>query len=120
MDNFLELARSRFSVLEYQKKPVEEALIQRILEAGLAAPTACNYQPQRIRVIKTDEDRARLNRVIPSKYYVPAAFLICFDRRKSWVRPMDGKNSGYIDNKKCSRHNLARAFYAGQRFFLPR
>lgn len=40
--DFLDLARSRFSVLEYEKKPVEQDKIDRILEAGLAAPTACN------------------------------------------------------------------------------
>lgn len=48
MTDFLNLARSRFSVLEYKKEPVEESVILRILEAGLAAPTACNFQPQRI------------------------------------------------------------------------
>lgn len=109
MTDFLNLARSRFSVLEYKKEPVEESVILRILEAGLAAPTACNFQPQRIKVIKTDEDRDKLNRVIPSKYYVPAAFLICFDRSRSWTRPMDGKNSGDIDAGIVATHMMLEA-----------
>ena len=32
--DFLDLARSRFSVLEYEKKPVEQDKIDRILEAA--------------------------------------------------------------------------------------
>lgn len=109
MAGFLELAKTRFSVLEYQNRPVEADVIQRILEAGLSAPTACNYQPQRIRIIKTDEDRNKLHRVISSKYYVPAAFLICFDRNKSWTRPMDGKNSGEIDASIVATHMMLEA-----------
>ena len=58
--DFLDLARSRFSVLEYEKKPVEQDKIDRILEAGLAAPTACNYQPQRILIVDREEDRRKL------------------------------------------------------------
>ena len=109
MTDFLALAKNRFSVLEYTRQPVEEDAIRRILEAGLAAPTACNYQPQRIKVIRTDEDREKLNSVVPSKYYVPAAFLICFDRDKSWTRPMDGKNSGDIDASIVATHMMLEA-----------
>lgn len=109
MTDFLELAKNRFSVLEYIKQPVEEDVIRRILEAGLSAPTARNYQPQRIRIIKTDEDRKKLNNVIPSKYYVPAAFLVCFDRNKSWTRPMDEKNSGDIDASIVTTHMMLEA-----------
>lgn len=39
-------------------------------EARLAAPTACNFQPQRIKVIDDDTSRAALGRVVPSRYYV--------------------------------------------------
>lgn len=107
--NFLDLVQERYSVLEYKHRLVEDEVIQRILKAGLLAPTACNFQPQRIKVIKTDEDRRRLNNVIPSKYYVPAAFLVCFDRYKSWTRPMDGKNSGDIDASIVTTHMMLEA-----------
>lgn len=109
MTNFLELAKNRFSVLRYRNQPIEEEVIKRILEAGLSAPTACNAQPQRIRIIKTDEDRTKLNHVIPSKFYVPVAFLVCFDRNKSWTRPMDGKNSGDIDASIVTTHMMLEA-----------
>lgn len=71
---FLELVRARFSVLEYENRPVEQEKLDRIIEAGIAAPTACNNQPQRILVINNDAGREKLNRVVPSQYYVPAHF----------------------------------------------
>ena len=55
---FMELAKSRFSVRAYQPQPIEDEKLQRILEAGRVAPTACNNQPQKIYVVKTEEARA--------------------------------------------------------------
>lgn len=107
--DFLELAQSRFSVLEYDTRPVEKDKICKILDAALAAPTACNNQPQRIVVISDDEGRERLNRVVPSKYYVPAAFLICYDKDECWHRPMDGKSSGEIDASIAATHMMLEA-----------
>lgn len=104
--DFLELAHKRFSVLEYERRPVEQGKIDSIIEAGLAAPTACNRQPQRILVIDSDEGRRKLNRVIPSKYYVPIAFLIGYQKEECWVRPMDGKSSGEIDASIVATHMM--------------
>lgn len=37
--DFLELSHVRFSVLEYENRPVEQEKLDRIIEAGIAAPT---------------------------------------------------------------------------------
>ena len=107
--DFLTLARDRFSVLEYEKRDVEQDKIDKIIEAALAAPTACNYQPQRILVINDDEGRKKLSRAVPSKYYVPTAFLICCDANEAWSRPMDGKSSGEIDAAIAATHMMLEA-----------
>ncbi len=106
---YQQLIHERFSVLEYEQRDVAPELVRAILEAGLAAPTACNFQPQRIKVINDDASRAALSRVVPSRYYVPLAFLICFDRRECWVRPMDGKASGEIDAAIVTTHMMLQA-----------
>lgn len=111
--DFLELSRARFSVLEYEHRPVEQELLDKILEAGLAAPTACNNQPQRILMIRDDTGREKLNRIVPSKYYVPAAFLICYHRQECWTRPMDGKSSGEIDASIVTTHMMLEATNLG-------
>ena len=111
--DFLKLARSRYSVLEYEQRPVEREKIEGILDAALAAPTACNRQPQRILVIDSDEKREKLDRVVPSRYYVPAAFLVCCDRKECWTRPMDGKSSGDIDVSIVTTHMMLEATQLG-------
>ncbi|MBE6989534.1 MAG: nitroreductase [Ruminococcaceae bacterium] len=107
--DFLELAKRRFSVLAYQEQPVEDEKIEKILQAALAAPTACNLQPQRLRLIRSEEDRERLRRVIPGGYYVPAAFLVCYDKTACWQRQYDGKSSGDIDASIVTTHMMLEA-----------
>jgi len=53
---FLELAKARYSVRSYKPQPIEPEKLAHIPEAGRIAPTACNNQPQRIKVI-TDAGR---------------------------------------------------------------
>lgn len=111
--NFSELVRGRFSVLEYQRRPVEPEYVEQILAAGLAAPKACNLQPWRVRVIRDDDGRETLNRVVPSRYYVPLAFLVCYDSGECWERPMDGKLSGEIDSSIAATHMMLQATELG-------
>lgn len=103
---FLELARERFSVVNYAQQPVEQEKIDQIIEAAMAAPTACNRQPQRILIIDDDEGRRRLHNVIPGKFDAPVAFLVCYDKTECWVRPMDGKSSGEIDATIAATHMM--------------
>ena len=110
---FLELSHMRFSVLEYENRPVEQEKIDKIIEAGISAPTACNNQPQRVLIIDNDEGRQKLNRIVPSKYHIPVAFLICYNKRECWIRPMDGKSSGDIDASIVTTHMMMEATELG-------
>lgn len=111
--DFLELSKKRYSVLHYQKECIPDDIIGKILEAGISAPTACNFQPQKIKLINTDNGRARLNRVVPSKYYVPAAFLVCYDKTICWKRKFDGRSSGEIDASIVTTHMMMEATELG-------
>lgn len=110
--DFLELSKTRFSVIEYDNRPVEQGLIDKIIEAGIAAPTACNNQPQRILIINDDEGREKLNNVVAGGY-APVAFLICYDKNECWIRPMDGKSSGDIDASIVATHMMMEATELG-------
>ena len=111
--DFLELSKSRYSVLQYEDQCVPDRLIGKILEAGMSAPTACNFQPQKIKLIQTEDDRAKLNRVIPGKSKVPAAFLVCYDKARCWIRKYDGKSSGEIDASIVTTHMMMEATALG-------
>ena len=55
---FEKLIKERYSCRKFKGKAVEQEKIDKILEAGLVAPTACNLQPQRILVL-TDKDKIK-------------------------------------------------------------
>lgn len=82
--DFLELAQKRYSVRKYADKPVEEEKLQMILEAGRLAPTAMNYQPQRIYVLKSEEAITKLRGVTRMAFNAPLALLVCYDEQVSW------------------------------------
>ncbi|MCM1337633.1 MAG: nitroreductase family protein [Candidatus Amulumruptor caecigallinarius] len=78
MDNIL----SRTSIRDYQAKPVEDAKIEQMLRAAMAAPTAGNKQPWRFIVIK---NRATLDSIatnfrnIQMAAKAPLAIVVCGD-----------------------------------------
>lgn len=78
--DFLELAHKRYSVRNYSDKPVEEDKLNKILEAGRLAPTAVNFQPQKIFVLKSEDAMAKLRSVTRMAYNAPMAMLICYDK----------------------------------------
>lgn len=62
MGNFLELAKARYSCRKFASKMIEDEVLNRILEAGRISPTAVNYQPQRVLVIRDKEAIETLKR----------------------------------------------------------
>ena len=62
MKDFKALATERYSVRKFDTKPVEQEKLDILLEAARLAPTAHNYQPQRLLVLNTT-DRKLLQRV---------------------------------------------------------
>ena len=57
--DFLKLVRARYSVRQYQNRPVEPEKVEQLLEAAQAAPTAANCQPVRLLVVETPDGRSR-------------------------------------------------------------
>lgn len=78
--DFLELAETRFSVRAFSDRKVEKEVIEKILRAGQVAPTACNFQPQRIFVIESEEALAKFRKCTRSHFNAPLAILVCFDK----------------------------------------
>lgn len=105
-ENFLELAKRRFSVRSFSSKPVEEEKLQLILEAAAIAPTACNKQPVRIII----PDRIERLSSIKPLFGAPTAFIICYDDRLSWKNRHDGdREGGEIDVAIVTTHMMLEA-----------
>ena len=77
--DFLELAKSRYSVRKFKDTAIEPEKLDKIIAAGMAAPTARNRQPQRIYVIKSAEGLEKINACSPCIYNAPCVLLVCYD-----------------------------------------
>ena len=111
--DFLKLAEDRFSVRGFSDKKVGKDVIEKILRAGQVAPTACNYQPQRVFVIESDESLEKLKKCTGSHYNAPLALLVCYDKNECWKRSYDGKPSGDIDASIVCTHMMLEAAELG-------
>lgn len=99
--NFSDLAKNRYSERYFDSRPVEQEKLDKILEAGRVVPTACNYQPQRFFVIRSEEAMEKLRAVTRFHYNAPLFLLVCYDIREVWKNPGDrcyeNYNSGEQD-----------------------
>lgn len=112
--DFLEMAVKRFSVRRFDTgKKVEKEKIDRILEAAQAAPSAHNFQSDRILVIEEKEALEKLKECTPCHYHAPLAFLVSFDKEVCWKRENDGKAAGEVDAVIAATHMMFEACEQG-------
>ena len=77
--------RSMLAVRAYQDKPVPEAVVRRILEAGRLTASASNQQPWHFIVIQNRDTLRRLGTLAPSGPYVaraPLAIVVAVDKTR--------------------------------------
>ena len=107
---FHDLALNRHSVRSFKNTPIEQDKIDKILEVARWAPTAKNKQPQRIKVIQSPEDLAKVDKFTPCRFGAPLVFLVCYDEKDSkiWER-LGGQHSGETDATIVTTHMMLQA-----------
>lgn len=111
---FMELAKDRYSVRKYKKKDIPADILERIIEAGMYAPTACNNQPQKIYVVKSKETREKLKECTPYTFDAPVIMVIGYDKTRSWQnKRMPGYESGETDASIVTTHMMLQAWEDG-------
>ncbi|MBQ9045571.1 MAG: nitroreductase family protein [Oscillospiraceae bacterium] len=112
--DFMKLAAERYSVRSYSARPVEQEKIDQILKAAQLAPTAVNFQPQMIYVLKSEEAMEKINRLCRCIYGAPLVFLVCSDERKTWKSQTErGYSSGEMDCSIVCTHMMLEAWEQG-------
>lgn len=109
---FSDLASKRFSVRKYSEKKVETEKIEKILEAARLAPTACNKQPFKLVVIKSDAGFEKLKKA-SNTFNAPLAIIVCSDHEECWQRAIDQKKSADIDVSIVTDHMMLQATELG-------
>lgn len=110
---FMELAAARYSVRKFDDRPIEPEKLEKILKAGILAPTAKNQQPQRVIVIRSPEAIEKLKDCTQCVYGAGTVLLVCYDVNESWKRPFDGKDSGDVDTSIVLTHMMLEAWELG-------
>ena len=109
---FLDMARERWSVRKFKQEQISGEHMARILEAGRCAPSACNYQPQRVLVLQSDAAIARMRQVTHWAFNAPTVLLVCSDTAESW-KCADGCDSAEMDACICTTLMMMEAWELG-------
>ena len=75
--DFENIIRRRTSVRKFSDKVLEQAKLDKILEAGRLAPTAKNNQPFKIYVVNSEEGLAKIDKASRCRYGAKTILIIC-------------------------------------------
>jgi len=109
---FNELIRNRESIRSYDPaRPVPKDTLERILDAGRMAPSACNYQPWEFLVIRSAEMLEKVRACYHREWYkdAPQILVVLGLKDKAWVRSFDGYNSIETDLAIVMTHLILAA-----------
>ena len=98
MERFLDLVKQRYSVRSFLDKPVPDDQLQYILECGRLAPSAANFQPLHVIVVRQPGLKEKLAATYPRDWFklAPLILVFCGDHHQGWKRA-DGKDHTDID-----------------------
>lgn len=111
---FIELAKSRYSVRSFSNKQIEDEKLNKILEAAKISPTAANQQPQKIYVLQSEKALRQINSVCQCIFGAPTILLIVADEKETWKNPFSKNyNTGDIDCSIVCTHLMLQAWELG-------
>ena len=86
--DFFTLAKNRYSVRKFSERSVEPEKLEKVLEAARVAPTAHNYQPFRIYVLKSKDAIAKIRELTPCAFNAPIVLMVTICRDEQWVNEL--------------------------------
>jgi nitroreductase len=111
-----QLISHRESIRSYDPaRPVDPEILNRILEAGRLAPSACNLQPWEFLVVQSPEALARVRPCYGRPWFhaAPQILIVVGARDQAWVRKQDGYNSLETDLTIAMDHLILAAEQEG-------
>ena len=95
---FIELAKSRYSVRSFSGKQIESEKLKKILEAAKISPTAANRQPQKIYVLQSEQALRQINSACQCIFGAPTVIIITADETQTWKNPFSVNYRMYAFN----------------------
>lgn len=110
---FGDVIRERFSCKAYDGRQISDEQLAAILEAGRMAPTAKNFQSQRIYVVQSEEGLAKVDGLTPCRYGAPTVLVVAYDKGAVFTYPDGVHTSGVEDASIVATHMMLAAADAG-------
>jgi len=97
--DFEKLVSTRYSVRKYSLKKVEDEKLEKVLEAARKAPSAVNFQPIKIYVIKSDQMLTNIRECYHRDWLntAPVIMVVVGLHDDAWKRSLDSKDHTDID-----------------------
>ncbi len=111
--DFSEVIARRWSCRKFSSRQVDADSLNAILEAERLAPTAKNFQEQRIYVVQSAEGLAKIDTITPCRYGAPTAIVVAFDTTNVFTYPGEQRDSGVEDATIVATHMILAAANAG-------
>ncbi len=106
MKDMLSLSRDRFSARKFTSQPVGKEDLEYVMECVRLAPSACNKQPWKWLVVRSEEAKRKLRECYDREWFKTAPLYIIGMRstEENWVRKYDDKPHGDIDVAIATEH----------------
>lgn len=102
--DFLTLANTRYSCRKFSDRPVMREDMEKILSAGIAAPTATNTQSFKLWLLDSPEAKEMIHQFTAYTFGAERFILLGSQRGGSWTRSFDQKNYSEIDAAIVGTH----------------
>lgn len=106
-----EIIHQRHSIRKYTtQQPIDNQVVEQIIESARLAPSAVNYQPWRFLVCQSEHAKKAVYESYPREWFkaAPLYIIACGDRNESWKRPCDGKDHMDIDIAIAVEHMVLK------------
>lgn len=110
---FYDILKNRYSCRSFTDKEISDEIIDKIIEAGILSPTAVNFQPEKIYVIKSEDMLLKLKEATKYTFDAKVIFAIGYDTNISWKRKSDGVEFGPIDATIVTTNMMNMAYSLG-------
>ena len=111
--DFKEVIVKRYSCRKFDGRKIEREQLNAILEAGRVAPTARNFQEQRIYVVESENGLETIDKLTPCRFGAPTVLVVAYDKNNVFTYPGGRINSGAEDATIVATHMILAAANEG-------
>ena len=106
MESMLSLSCERFSARKFTAEPVSQEDLEYIMKCVRMAPSACNKQPWRWLVVRSEAAKKQLQACYDREWFRTAPLYIVglMNVKENWVRKYDNYPHGAIDVAIAAEH----------------